>query len=130
MTAPATISVNGRLGRDPERKTSASGTAYTRASIAYNVGFGDNEKTVWCSLTIFGKAGERFAQHATKGSLVYVAGEPSVEAWTNKNSGEINAQLAIVVDRWTFVGPKTAHPDHGTPSATKAEVDPGENVQF
>ena len=128
MTASATITLVGRIGRDPERKTSSSGTAYTRASVAYNVGFGDNEKTVWCTLTIFGKSCERFAQHATKGSLVWITGEPSVEAWADKTSGEVRAQLAVVVDRWSFVGKKSDHPDHATPA--KRQVDPGENVPF
>jgi single-stranded DNA-binding protein len=45
----------GRLGQDPELKTSAAGKPWARLSVA--VGMGD--ETQWVSVAVFGEAAER-----------------------------------------------------------------------
>ena len=64
----------GRLGKDAEAKTAASGNLYTRLSVPSDHGFGDKKVTTWVEVTVLGKSAE-FAGKLVKGDRVAVYGE-------------------------------------------------------
>ncbi|MCQ2546090.1 MAG: single-stranded DNA-binding protein [Clostridia bacterium] len=66
----------GNLTRDPELRysTGANQTAICKFSIAVNDGFGDNKKTSFIPITVFGKAAENCDRFLKKGSKVCVNG--------------------------------------------------------
>ena len=100
------IEVIGRQGRDVELHES-NGHAYARGVVAVDVGRGNNKKTLWVNWTAFDKAGELLAKYQQKGSRVYLAGEPDVEAWKNKD-GEAQASMKIIVRDFEFLDSKPA----------------------
>lgn len=72
MTIHATIT--GRLGADPELRSTASGTPMLRLRLASSHGWGDRETTTWVGCTMFGRRAESVARLLSKGSYVTVRG--------------------------------------------------------
>ncbi len=66
----------GNLTRDPELRysTGANQTAICKFSIAVNDGFGENKRTSFIPVTVFGKAAESCDRYLKKGSKVCVNG--------------------------------------------------------
>jgi single-strand DNA-binding protein len=66
--------VNGRLGREPELRTTQSG-AVLSFSVAADHGFGEKKTTTWVKVSVWGKRGESLAKILDKGTQVSVCGE-------------------------------------------------------
>lgn len=94
----------GRLGADPETKTSAGGTAVTRLRVASSVGYGDKKQTLWMACTAFGKTAE-FVSKLKKGDAVMVAGRLEPNVWTDKQGVE-RRDIVMLLDTVQAVGPK------------------------
>jgi len=86
----------GVVGRDPELKTSKSGTAYCSVSVAVTSGKDDAGKdlTQWCRVTVFKAAAEEAARTLAKGARCYFEGTGQVEQWQG-NDGTTRTQLAV-----------------------------------
>ena len=72
MTIHATIT--GRLGRDPEIKSTERGTPLLRFSMASDHGWGDRKSTTWVGCTLFGRRAESMGKILRKGSYITVRG--------------------------------------------------------
>ncbi|MGZ7033042.1 MAG: single-stranded DNA-binding protein, partial [Thermoanaerobaculia bacterium] len=69
----------GRLGKDPEIRSTPSGTSVARFSLATDEKFTDRngekqERTEWHNIVAWGKLAEICGQYLKKGKLVYVEG--------------------------------------------------------
>lgn len=74
-----------RIGKDAELKN-VNGKSLLNLSAAYDVGYGDNKKTQWLSLTMFGQQAEKLAQHLTKGKQIVIRAEDlHVEEYNGKS---------------------------------------------
>lgn len=83
----------GRLGRDPETKTSQGGTMICRLAVATDRKWKDKdgnrqEETEWHSVSIFGRTAEIAEQYLRKGSEVYVEGRLHTRKYTDKEGVE------------------------------------------
>jgi len=96
-----TVVLTGRLGQDPELKTSQGGKSFCKFSIATNDGFGDNKKTNWHSCTAFGKGAEIINQYVKKGSEISISGS------IDYNKHEDKIYTNILVNNFTFIGGKS-----------------------
>ena len=76
----------GYLGRDPEARFTAQGTAVTDFSVATTYKRGENETTTWFKVTAWGKQAENAAQYLKKGSQVFVEGELHQSEWQDKEN--------------------------------------------
>jgi len=66
-------------------------------SIASNLGFGDNKKTVYMQCGAFGKSAENIAKYFAKGDeIIIVSGELSQKEYEGKK------YTTIVINEWTF----------------------------
>jgi single-strand DNA-binding protein len=70
----------GHLGRDPELKYTADGTAYARFSLATSESFKNKEgkdvdRTEWHNITVWSKLAETCAQYLKKGARIYMEGK-------------------------------------------------------
>lgn len=74
----------GRLTKDAEYKTLASGKGLLVANVAINTGFGDYKKTLYAKVQQWGESGQNIAKYLTKGTLVASVGEVSLNSWTNQ----------------------------------------------
>jgi single-strand DNA-binding protein len=64
----------GNLGKDPEVRQ-VKDTSVTQFSLATTTGFGDNKKTQWHNVTLWGKTAEVAGQYLKKGNRVCIVGE-------------------------------------------------------
>ena len=95
----ATITLMGNLGRDPEAKTTRTGTPFTEFSVAVSTKRGDTETTNWYRVSAWGKLGEtldRLYQSGalTKGTQVLVIGRLVVRDYTD-NAGSPKYSLDV-----------------------------------
>lgn len=84
----------GRLGQDPELKTSAAGKSWCRLSLA--VGHGDDVQ--WVSVAIFGEPAEHICGTLRKNDKLYVEGALSLNEWTGKD-GKPRTGLSVVASK-------------------------------
>ncbi len=88
------VQLIGNLGRDPELRYAASGTALATLSIATSERWKDKdtgepkETTEWHRVVLHGRNAELAAEHLITGSQVYVEGALSTRKWTDAQNVE------------------------------------------
>lgn len=92
-----TITVSGNVGRDPELKYSASGTAVVKFSVADTTGKDDNKKTVWHDVVVFKEQAENVAASIKKGSRVIVTGRLDKSEYIGKDDVK-KQRVEIIAD--------------------------------
>lgn len=95
----------GRLTRDPEMRTSASGTTVVKFSIAINeyAGADKEDRVTFVDVVAFGKRGEAIANYLEKGSPIFIHGKLSYSKWEAQD-GNKRSKLEVIVDDFQFVG--------------------------
>jgi single-strand DNA-binding protein len=101
-----------RLGRDAELKN-GNGGDFVSLSLAYNVGFGENKRTVWVSATWFGKQAIGAQQYLLKGSQVTVSLRD-----VEPNLYNEKVSLRGIVSELDFVGQKSEQSQQAPKKAT------------
>lgn len=77
-----TVTLVGRLARDPEQRQSNNGNSYLQVSVAGNEGYGDNQETFFFSARFFGKRADSVVSYR-KGDLVRLDGH--LHEYTSQN---------------------------------------------
>jgi single-strand DNA-binding protein len=100
----------GHLGRDPEVRYSAEGTAIANLAIATNETWKDKtgerqERTEWHRVVLFGKLAEIAEAYLKKGALVYLAGRLQTRKWTGED-GSDHYTTEVVGERLRMLGGK------------------------
>jgi single-strand DNA-binding protein len=98
----------GNLGRDPETRYTAAGSAVCHFSLATSENWRDRqsgeqrEHTEWHNVVCFGKLGEIAGQYLKKGSKVYIEGQLRTSSWeqegVKKFKTEVNAREMQMLD--------------------------------
>lgn len=70
----STAFIIGNLGRDPELRYTAKGTPVAQFSVAVTNGYGDNQETVWYTVSAFGRMAELCVEYLKTGSMVHIRG--------------------------------------------------------
>ncbi len=92
------VTLQGRLGRDPELFTTAStGRTYARFSIATNEYIKGKSVTTWHRVVCFGRTAEALAKYCQKGRELTVDGKISYS--TYEKDGETRYSTSIVANR-------------------------------
>lgn len=95
-----TITIMGRLTRDPELRRTNSGTAVASFNIACDRDFGDKE-TDFIDCVAWRQTGEFVSKHFTKGRMIVVSGRLQIRKWTDKDGNKRSA-AEIVADNCYF----------------------------
>ena len=66
------VSITGRLGKDPEIKTTSSNKSVTSFSVAV---YGGKEKTYWIPVVAWENTAEFIAKHFQKGDGIEISGQ-------------------------------------------------------
>jgi single-strand DNA-binding protein len=115
----------GRLTRDAELKTIASGTPCVNFSICINKVWKKDgerqEKPNFFNCTIWGKYGESMHKYLTKGKQIGIEGELSQNTWTDSNGGNHSAVIITVNEISLLSSPK------GKDESDPAEPPPPKN---
>ena len=98
----------GNLGRDPEIRYSAEGTAMANLSVATTYSRTDKsgqrtEETEWHRITLFGRQAEVAGEYLRKGSQIYVEGRLRTRKWTDQ-SGQDRYTTEIVAQSMQMLG--------------------------
>jgi single-strand DNA-binding protein len=78
----------GRVGKEPELKTSSTGKAWA----AFTCAVGSDDETQWVRVAVFGDRAEQLAGSLVKGDRV-CEGRLKLDTWTSK-SGEQRTGLS------------------------------------
>ena len=98
----------GYLGKDPEMKYTAGGTAIATFTIASterwkNSAGEPQEHTEWFNIKAFGKRAEVVAEHLHKGSRIFLKGRQRTESWDDKQSGGKKYRTYVYADKIEFL---------------------------
>jgi single-strand DNA-binding protein len=93
----------GRLGKDPEIRSTPGGTSVAKFTVATDEKFTDRagekqERTEWHNIVAWGKLGEICGQYLRKGKLVYIEGSIRTDSWDDKESGQKKYRTEIVAN--------------------------------
>lgn len=77
----------GRLGRDPESRTTPSGKVCARFQVAVDDN-GKDQPPTWYNVVAWDKLAETCSKHLTKGRLVQVDGRMTSRKYTDKKGVE------------------------------------------
>lgn len=99
----------GNLGRDPEVRTTTSGTPVANFSLATSRRWTDRdgqrqEQTEWHNIVCWGRQAEIAGQYLTKGKQIFVEGRLQTRSWEDKNSGEKKYRTEVVCDNFQMLG--------------------------
>ncbi|MBU6358870.1 MAG: single-stranded DNA-binding protein [Chloroflexi bacterium] len=111
------ITVVGRLGRDPEMRYMPNGDPVTSFSIATDRQYNDKngqkvKETTWFRVSVFGKQAEIANQYLNKGKMVLVEGRLRVDPKTGgpqtftRQDGVVSASFEIAANALRFLSPK------------------------
>lgn len=96
----------GRLTRDVELKTTASGKNIADFSLAVDKGGADGGADFF-DVTAWEKLAELVAQYTSKGSKVLVQGRLSQQTWDDKDSGAKRSKITVTATDVTFLDSKS-----------------------
>jgi single-strand DNA-binding protein len=126
----------GRLTRDPETRTTQSGSSVVAFGLAVNRTYlrrdsGEKvEETCFVDVEAWGRTGETIARYMTKGRQLLVEGRLKFDTW--ERDGQRRSKLSVVCENFQFLGDRgggDAAQGGGerAPSATAGVRDPGPN---
>lgn len=115
------VTLMGRLTKDPELKTTASGKNICSFTLAVN-GFGD--KTSFIDCKAWEKTGELVSKYVGKGQRLLVIGELEQESW--EKDGQKRSKLGVLVRELQFIEKR----DSDSAAASQAEKLMGEPVSL
>lgn len=92
----------GRLGSDPELRSTKSGQPVCNLSVAVDR-FDRQADPIWLRVTVWGKQGENCARYLSKGSWVSVTGRVDTEEFT-RNNGDAGYAITLNASDVAFVG--------------------------
>ncbi len=98
----------GNLGRDPELRYTASGTAVANFTLATSESIktkdgGREDKTEWHRIVAWARTAELCSQYLSKGRSVYIEGRLQTREWEDKE-GQKRRTTEVVANTVQFLG--------------------------
>ena len=99
----------GNVGKDPEIRTTPSGTTVATFSLATADRAKDpqgnwTDKTEWHNLVAFQRTAEIVRDYVKKGSQIYIEGKIQTRSWDDKESGQKKYRTEILVNEMSLLG--------------------------
>jgi single-strand DNA-binding protein len=107
------VMIIGRLTRDPEVRTTTTGTNVTSFGVATGRVWVDKngqkqENTEFHNVVAWGKLGEIVAQYCKKGKQIYIEGRLQTRNWDDKTSGQKRYRTEIIAENKILLGSPTS----------------------
>lgn len=90
------ITIDGNVGKEGQVKQVRDQSVFS-FSVAVKQGWGDNTKTNWYRVNVWGKRAETLSQMVGKGSKVVVVGELTIGDWEGKPQYDIRASEVVLM---------------------------------
>lgn len=137
MSSVNRVILLGRLGTDPESRSTNNGESVCNFSLATTKEWKGKDgqkqtKTEWMRIVAWRKTAELCAKYLKKGHLAYFEGELQTRKWKDKNEVD-RYTTEIVVHNVQFISapmPKTEHPTPQTQSPKDQSVEPQDKIPF
>lgn len=111
----------GRLTRDPEQRTTASGKNVVSFSIAVDRQSQDDQADFF-NITAWDKLGDLVMQYLSKGRRVLIQGRLRQDSWEDKDIGKRQSRIEVTASDVTFLdGPSGDNSGSAAPKTTKKE---------
>ncbi len=111
----------GRLTRDPEQRTTASGKNVVSFSIAVDRQSQDDQADFF-NITAWDKLGDLVMQYLSKGRRVLIQGRLRQDSWEDKDTGKRQSRIEVTASDVTFLdGPNGDNSGSAAPKTTKQE---------
>lgn len=97
----------GRLTRDPETRTTGSGSTVVSFGLAVNRNYtrrdsGERvEETTFVDVEAWGRTGETIARYMRKGRQIFIEGRLKLDTW--ERDGQRRSKLSIVCENFQFI---------------------------
>jgi len=103
------VVIAGNLTRDPELRTTPSGSSVCGFSVAVNRVYRDSsgeqkESVSFFDCSAWNKLGETINQYAKRGTGVLISGRLEQRSWEDKTTGQKRSRVEIVVEDFNFIG--------------------------
>lgn len=125
----------GRLGRDPEVRYTADGTAVANFTMATSKEWKDKqtgekkERTEWHKVVAWRRLGEICGEYLSKGKQVYIEGSLQTREWQDQD-GNRRWTTEIVASEMQMLGaPGDAPSYNDSPAPTNREVPGGPSTE-
>ena len=111
----------GRLTRDPEQRTTASGKNVVSFSVAVDRQAQDDQADFF-NITAWDKLGDLVMQYLSKGRRVLIQGRLRQDSWDDKDTGKRQSRIEVTASDVTFLdGPNSDNSGSTAPKTTKKE---------
>ena len=111
----------GRLTRDPEQRTTASGKNVVSFSIAVDRQSQDDQADFF-NITAWDKLADLVMQYLSKGRRVLIQGRLRQDSWEDKDTGKRQSRIEVTASDVTFLdGPNGDNSGSAAPKTTKKE---------
>jgi single-strand DNA-binding protein len=119
-----TITIQGRLTRNPELRRTGSGKAVTNFALACERDFneGGEKATDFIECVAWRNTAEFASKYFSKGKMAVVKGRLQIRAYTDKDGNKRTA-AEVVVESLYFCGDKSNEPAHESALEMQAEAD-------
>ena len=93
----------GNVGKDPEIRSTGSGTMVANFTLATSDRFQDQQgnwqdRTEWHNLVAFKRTAEIVRDYVKKGSKLYIEGKIQTRSWDDKETGAKRYRTEIIVN--------------------------------
>lgn len=122
------VTLVGRLGKDPEVRTTNSNNSVgnlwvATSEVSYDKDKNKIERTEWHTVTLWGDTAQNAAKFLAKGSLVYIKGRIQSREYTDKEGIQRKA-YEIVANTIKYLNQKKdSSPSNTNTNTTAEEVD-------
>ena len=108
------VQLTGNLGKDPETRYTAQGSALTRFSVAsgrrWHTPEGDDrDETEWFTVVAWNKLGEICAQYLQKGARVYIEGRLQTRSWEDQQTGQKRYMTEVIANDLIMLDARREH---------------------
>lgn len=122
------IIIKGRLTRDPELKTGASGVEFCKFTVAVDRRMSKEKETDFFDCTAFGKTGAAISQYMNKGREILIEGR--MESSKSEKDGQKRTFWGVTVDTFEFCGSRSDSAPASAPASEPIPVNPPEELPF
>ena len=94
----------GNLTRDPDCRTTKTGTTVCSLSLAVSQRMKNGEDEVlFIDVTVWGKSGEACREHLAKGSSILIDGRLKLDQWERQDGSGTNSKISVIADNVQFI---------------------------
>lgn len=109
------VNITGRVGGEVDLRYTPSGKAVAQLTLAVDDGWGENKKTAWIGVTLWGPTAELAKRAVQKGDRLGISGRLSQEEWEDKE-GRKQRKTKVTCESMELMEPKRDSGPSGAPS--------------